>query len=262
MPYQTFPETGNVFQMENYGPLRGYLHSKTLRWSYGAMKGREADAWIRALADRPIDEQVDLAARSGFGAVYVDRRGFADSGAAAEAKLRAKLGPPLLQSRDGMLALYRMQPSGGRPLPLAEVSIPIDTPIRFDAPALSGLLSRIEGLSGWEPWGRWSEGPTTRLVLSRDLPQRFVLRIDTAMALWPSAGVDLIARVGGVQRPFKVGSGETVVEIPFDLPTPTNRQIEILIPNPRSPLELGMSTDGRKLGIGLRSIKILPQAAR
>ena len=260
IPYQPFPESGATGQMEDYGTLRGYLNSTALRWSYGAMKGREADYWIRALADHPLAEQMDLAARSGFGAVYIDRRGFPDRGAAAEKALRAKLGPPLAESRDGLLAIYRLQPTGSRPLPVEAVLIPFDTPIRFDEPVLSSLVSSVTGLTGWVPWGRWSEGPSVRIVLSRELPLRFVLRLETAMALPPSVGVDLTARVAGVQRRFKVGERETVVEIPFELAKP-GKQIELLVPDPRTPRELGMNDDTRKLGIGLRSITILPQSA-
>jgi phosphoglycerol transferase len=203
IPYQPFPESGAIVQMENYGPLRGYLNSTALRWSFGAMKGRDADRWMRAVAERPLGEQLQFAARSGFGAVYIDRRGFDDRGVAAEKVLQGKLGAPLAQSQDGMLAIYRMQPEGLRPLPLVDVLVPIDTPIRFDAPVLGGLVARVSGVSGWEPWGRWSEGSSVRIALSRPLPPRFVLRIETAMALPPSVGVELPVRIAGVQHQFK-----------------------------------------------------------
>ena len=109
-----------------------------------------------------------------------------------------------------------------------------------------------------KPLGRWSLGHRVRLTLARELPSRFVLRIDTAMALQPNVGVDLVAGAGGMQVPFRLGAGETVVELPFQTDAPGN-VIEILIPNPRSPKELEINLDKRQLGIALRSITILPQ---
>lgn len=259
LPYQPFPESYWVHHMALYGPLRGYLNSTALRWSYGAMKGRDADRWIHALADRPLEVQLGLAARSGFGAIYVDRRGFVDGAHAAERLLRDRLGPPLVESKDGELAMYRLEPTGTSPLPLGDVQFPIDSPIRFDEAELTGLVKQVAGISGFEPWGRWTVGPAIKVELSRNLPLHFVLRIETATALGPSVGTPLTARVGNVERHFIVGSGSSVVELPFDHTTATSA-IEIDIPDPRSPRELGMNTDERKLGIGLRSITVLPAA--
>ena len=258
LPYQPFPEGVPIEQMANYGPLRGYLHSSGLRWSYGAMKGRDADHWIRAVAQHPLSAQLDLVARSGFGAVYVDRRGFADRGAGVESVLRDRLGQPIAESSDGLLAMYRLPSTGEVPLSLQDVLVPVEVPIRFDTPAMPVTVARTEGVSHYEPWGRWTDGEVARITLSRDLPSRFVLRIETAVAFPPSVGVDLVARVGQVQHSFRVGAGPGVVDIPFEAPL-AGRTIEILIPAPRSPSELGISADGRRLGIGLKSITVLPR---
>src|SRR5205085_2127797 len=39
LPYMPFPEVGPVNGITNYDLFRPYLHTRTLRWSYGAMKG-------------------------------------------------------------------------------------------------------------------------------------------------------------------------------------------------------------------------------
>ena len=258
MPYQPYPEATAVQSMENYGPLRGYLFSRTLRWSYGAMRGREGDLWLRALFDHPIAEQLDLASRSGFGAVYVDRRGYADGGTNVEAALRKRLGAPIAESSDRLLVAYRMEAAGSSPLPLERVLLPIETPIGFDRLTLPGIVAHIAGFSGWEPWGRWTDGKVARIQLARALPSDFTLHIETAMALPSSVGTDLTIRIGNDERLFQVGSGPTQRDVSFHLNPPASA-IEILIPTPRSPAELGMSTDARKLGIGLKSITIEPR---
>jgi phosphoglycerol transferase len=115
LPYHPYPEAGPVGAMADYDLLRGFLHSTRLRWSYGGMKGRPGDLWFRELAGLPIERQIEVAAENGFGAVYIDRRGFSDGGAAAESVLRERLGSPVAVDRNGQIAIYRMEPTGTKP---------------------------------------------------------------------------------------------------------------------------------------------------
>ena len=107
-----------MHMMKDYEHFRGYLHTGSLRWSYGGMKGRQGDLWLRALNDRPLAEQISLAAQSGFGAVYLDRRAYQDGAAAIEGVLHTALGEPIATSADGTRVVYRMQPTGAAPAPL------------------------------------------------------------------------------------------------------------------------------------------------
>lgn len=257
MPYQPFPEGAWVHNMPHYGPLRGYLHSSQLRWSYGAVRGRDGDVWLRSLSARPVEEQIDFAARSGFGAVYIDRRGYADAGKAVMSVLKDKIGPPIAESRDGTLAMYRMTPRGTEALALRDVRLPIDTPIRLDGVDLGPLVKETSGLSDFEPWGRWTEGRTARIELVQPLPLRFTLRIEIVTAMPQTVKSGLIGRVGGVDRWFKLEPGVTV-DLPFVLSTST-RTIEIVVPNPVSPKSLGMGEDERMLGVGIKSITVIPR---
>ncbi|MFO1305818.1 MAG: hypothetical protein U1F54_18985 [Burkholderiales bacterium] len=256
MPYQPFPESWWVHRMPLYSPLRGYLNSENLRWSYGAVRGREADRWIRGLSSRPVEDQIELAARSGFGAVYIDRRGFPDE-ARVMKLLRERLGPPIAESIDGDIAMFRMTPTGTRPLLLGEVDLPVDIPIELYKPNPGPLVKDMKGFSGWEPWGRWTNESVAKIELIRPLPLRFLLRIETITALGPTVQSGLYLRVGGFERRFEVGPGPTVVEIPVAHST-SARSIEILVPRPATPLSLGLNDDERTLGVGIKSITILP----
>jgi len=115
LPYHPYPETRPASAMADYDLLRGFLHSTRLRWSYGGMKGRPGDLWFRELSALPIERQIVVAAENGFGAVYIDRRGFSDGGAAAESVLRERLGSPVAIDRAGRIAIYRMEPTGIKP---------------------------------------------------------------------------------------------------------------------------------------------------
>ena len=87
LPLNEFPEGSPPGTMGTYDPARAYLHSKTLRWSFGAMKGRFGDSWQKYAVDRPTPETLRTIALAGFSGVWVDRDGYADRGAAVEAKL-------------------------------------------------------------------------------------------------------------------------------------------------------------------------------
>ena len=85
LPQMPFPEGyGEApYGLEIYGGgfstgyelMRGYLHSSTLRWSYGAMKGRPAD-WASELVTKPLSYAVDAAAVDGFDGLWLDLRGY------------------------------------------------------------------------------------------------------------------------------------------------------------------------------------------
>ena len=78
LPYAEFPDNRQVQQMWGYEHLQGYLHSHRLRWSYAAMKGRSADAWLESVAKMPPAAMAKTLALAGFGGIYVDRNGFED----------------------------------------------------------------------------------------------------------------------------------------------------------------------------------------
>lgn len=100
LPYVPFPEALPIHQMTDYDHFAGgYLHSKTLRWSYGAMKGREGDLWQKMVSEKPPEEFLRILAFSGFSGISIDRRGYADKGADLERQLGVLLGrKPLVSS--------------------------------------------------------------------------------------------------------------------------------------------------------------------
>jgi phosphoglycerol transferase len=108
LPYVPFPEFPPVVQMGDYDLLRGYLHSKSLRWSYAAMKGRQSDAWLREVAARPLEALLPELSRSGFQGIYLDRFGFLDGGVEMERQLSYLLDTEPLVSRNKRLVFFNM----------------------------------------------------------------------------------------------------------------------------------------------------------
>lgn len=71
-PYMRYPENGGVQQMMDYAHMIGYLHSDTLRWSYGAPVGREGDQWMAAMNELSFQEQIATIQATGFAGIYID----------------------------------------------------------------------------------------------------------------------------------------------------------------------------------------------
>jgi hypothetical protein len=74
-PYVPFPESSAVLGVESYSHVRGYLHTQHLRWSFGAMKGREDDTWARQVSLEPPEAMLRRLTYRGFDGLYVDKRG-------------------------------------------------------------------------------------------------------------------------------------------------------------------------------------------
>ena len=108
LPYMPFPEQGSLCRMGDYDPLRGYLHSTSLRWSYGAVKGRAGDAWLKQVASMPAEKLVQTITVAGFDGIYLDRFGYEDNGARIEDALTRLLGGPTLVSREGRLCFFAL----------------------------------------------------------------------------------------------------------------------------------------------------------
>lgn len=116
LPYLTMPEAPEKpYRMEAYGHLRGYLHSRRLRWSYGAIRGREAARWQQQVASEPAEVLVRTLTGAGFRGLYIDRYGYGDGAAGLEGQLRSILGRPPLQSGNGRFVFFILRPARAGP---------------------------------------------------------------------------------------------------------------------------------------------------
>jgi hypothetical protein len=75
-PYIPYPEEPPLFGMNTYEHARGYLHTGTLVWSYGAMKNREVDAWQRDVSFSGPAVLLHRIVVRGFDGIVIDKRGF------------------------------------------------------------------------------------------------------------------------------------------------------------------------------------------
>ena len=271
LPYMSFPEVPPQYKLDTYGLAVGFLQSKSLRWSYGGMKGREGDLFYRALATEPMSRQLKAVQRLGFSGIYIDRRGFADEGRAIVAELTRLLGqPPAFERADGQVVYFALPPvseATARAVREARSSTELMAlagyaanqlgmfahGIDFTRPDLPPFVTASDGLSGPESWGRWSDAgiaPAVRFTFNRPLPARFVLSL-TAQPYGPNTDKALLVRLGSrtVTIPLRSGVNEYRYEV--DLGNEQVTQVELVPPAPISPQEFSGSGDPRKLGVGL-----------
>ena len=123
LPYVSFPENVQPgLEIGPYEPLRPYLHSNDLRWSYGAVKGRPSADWQADLADKPTEVLLDTVLDKGFDGIYIDRFGYPDRAAELEGELGELLEVEPLVSPDGRRSFFSLLPYEEKTAPDGEKS--------------------------------------------------------------------------------------------------------------------------------------------
>lgn len=132
--------------------------------------------------------------------------------------------------------------------------------IEFKKPRLPDFLSRIKGLSHAEDWGRWSDANLADAVMLQffePLPMKFRLLV-TCMAFGPNADHPVLVEIGQNTRTFTPTASVATYSMDFVLNYP-ERTVNLYAPSPTSPASLNYgNNDGRRLGIGLVELKLLP----
>ncbi len=126
--------------------------------------------------------------------------------------------------------------------------------IDFSKPGNPAFLAAVNGLSGHEPWGRWSDSGTVTFQFAQPLPTHFTL-ILTAHAFGPNIGAPIKVKTGASEQTLTLTAAAETHRLDFTLTAPTDR-LEFLIPQPTSPADLQQGEDPRKLGIGFVTLRI------
>jgi phosphoglycerol transferase len=108
LPYTTFVEHAGECYMFPYDSLHPYLHSASLRWSYGAMEGRPCSQWQHNVSRLAAPQMARALVRRGFGGIYIDRAGFLDHGRQLEQELTSALGHEPLVSANDRYSFFRL----------------------------------------------------------------------------------------------------------------------------------------------------------
>ena len=109
LPFMKFPEGGSIVSMGEYEHALGYVYTDGLRWSYGAMKGRNMESELLYIDEGMSEEFVQGIIEAGFSAVYIDTRGFEDGGEAINRFYSETLGLTPIVSEDEWLYFYVLE---------------------------------------------------------------------------------------------------------------------------------------------------------
>jgi phosphoglycerol transferase len=234
LPMIPYPEWYAPPGTADYLLLRPYLHSTSLRWSYGLIKGREP-GWMAYIASRPNDPPVELAAAAGYRGIVVARPLLVDAGAQLERSLTAATGGPPLTGTAGSWAFYDLgavaqgTPATRPPADAAEIRRAIEEPVSMAwpegfAPVAGDVLLRVHVAA-----------PVARLVLRNAGTAPRAVRFETwvirnapdasAVAIhWPDGAVERIAlgpqRIR-VARSLTLPPGDSSVTFETTVVTPT-----------------------------------------
>ena len=104
LPYFAYPEAEPIVQLGGYEHFKGYLHSKSLSWSTGAMNGRKTNEQLQKIAAMAPQDMVGALKKLGFCGVWIDRRGYPDGGLKFVSELR-----PFLPARNGLISADQMR---------------------------------------------------------------------------------------------------------------------------------------------------------
>jgi phosphoglycerol transferase len=279
LPFMAFPEVPPLFRMGTYEHATGFTYSKNLLWNYGGMRGRPGEQFYRSLAREPASRQLEIISALGFSGVYIDRRGYADSGNQIIAAFTALLGQPTIVRKDGQVVFFKIQATGDTSV--AKLTYPqilekvgyygneidfrypakFEDGIDFKKDGYPEFLKSVVGIDGRENWGRWSNAnlwPVVKIEYNAPLPKKFKLVLQ-AVGFGANTNLPTQIKVGNSIQSVVLSDNSSkvyVLEFSNDEQAAT---IELIPAKPTAPREIDPALlDPRKLAIGLISLKVEP----
>ncbi|MDQ6775770.1 MAG: hypothetical protein M3071_05990, partial [Actinomycetota bacterium] len=215
LPYMPFPEVLPINNMNDYDPLRGYIHSTDLEWSYPVMEGRPAD-WDGQTVSLPVPTLVDGLIASGFRGLWIDHYGYQDGGAQIIGEAQSLLGAPPMNSPDGRFSFFDLRAYAQR--------------LRTEASAaeLSGLRTAIlhplgvtwgNGFYTPEPDGsRWSLDAAVAIADNQLPVTRRAEFFSDVQTLGKGRFTLTVLAPGGVVKHFVITNRPRAISFSFELP--------------------------------------------
>lgn len=256
LPIRRFPEAGPLNRMMDYEHFQPFLVDSSLRFSYGPLGASRELAWQRFITRLPAAEMVATLEQSGFAAIWINTRAYADGGDRLVRELTALARTEWVHDTGAPVRIVRLRPATTRRQPdLDDLRINL----AWADPATGNNKPTLLAVNGWYPleeegarrwrwaakraeigiwWPSWKPGATLRFKAA-------VLRDDT-----------LELRHGGrtiLQLPLRRGEIREV-EQPLNLTSGSNRLVWLIRGEPTYPPR----GDTRKLGFRIENLEIAP----
>lgn len=131
----------------------------------------------------------------------------------------------------------------------------INEGITFSQKGYPDFISGYKGIAREETWGRWTDSEEAVIEFVKPLPRKFTLKIKAGTSS-ESVGKPVKIIIGNTQFEKKFDTQEAT-EVVLNVTTDGNaKSIIFKFPELKSPKELGLSADTRRLGLALVKLKI------
>lgn len=133
-----------------------------------------------------------------------------------------------------------------------------EQPIVFSKRIVNGEKYIKNGWSIQEKWGRWSNGSNAQLILP--IPKEPINSLNILANAYVSPAhpkLEIHISINGAKgRSYVLNKFENIISIPISTPKnlPQYLTVDFTFTNPISPKDLGLGSDDRKLGIGIKEI--------
>jgi hypothetical protein len=108
LPYEPFPPIVPTSSAAQYENVRPYLHSTTLRWSYGSVSGRAAN-WQASVVNQPLSVVLPAVVAAGFQGIQIEHGAYPDGGHDIEAVLSGLPESDEITSPEGIFSFFNLQ---------------------------------------------------------------------------------------------------------------------------------------------------------
>jgi hypothetical protein len=213
-------QTQSLYSTEELG--KPALFSDSLRWSWGAMRGRPEDL-TPSYVGRPLEHLLRDLDAIGFDGIYIDRRGFVDRGAEIEDRLETITGTTALVSDDGTKSFFDIRPYRSRlPPPTQEAREAARHPLQLDWDDGFGFAEGgafYPQLSSVTTTRSVTREATLRVTNTRPAPRRLAVHTSAQLVGSPEGKLDV--RALGARHRFDVSAQPMPIVIEFDIPPGT-----------------------------------------
>jgi hypothetical protein len=234
LPVVDFPETPPVREMESYAQLKPYLYSRSLRFSYGSVKGRPRERWQREAVQLGAADLPRTLENYGFAAVMLNKKAYEDRGASLVATFQATGRARVVAESLEMIGL-RLSPSSRPLLP----------------PVFEAAWYDLEG-DQRKNW-RWSSG-NADVVLESAQSKPVLVHLTFRLASVEPREVDIYFGDLPVYKAWLTGSDQTTSPIELNLTLPPGPSRLHFRTN--QPAEIAGNGDPRKFTFKLIDFKI------
>jgi phosphoglycerol transferase len=131
--------------------------------------------------------------------------------------------------------------------------------IDFSRDGYPTFIDKVFGFSARESWGRWTNQyrGEVQIIYKHPLPKNFTLSID-AIAFDINGNWPTIIKVGDQSKEVLISSEKFSIYTVDFLNVSNSNTIEMIPSHPISPAQIDIANkDGRLLGIGLRSMRVV-----